>query len=82
MLSSEYFIIEQCLLMALRSSVNMVKMFGPPTVPCEHPVCIGSCGYCVLLKNSPCERLMLKSKSHFCMFPEVMKVLYLFAARC
>ena len=44
-LSSEYLIIVQFLLAALRSSVNMLKMFGPPTVPCEQPVCMGNCGY-------------------------------------
>lgn len=54
-LSSEYLIIEQFSLVALRSSVNMVKMLGPPTVPCEQPVCIGSCGCWILLKNSPCD---------------------------
>ena len=44
-LSSEYLMFELLLLAALRSSVNMVNMLGPPTVPCEHPVCICSCGY-------------------------------------
>ena len=46
-LSSEYLIIEQLLFVALRISVNMIKMLGPPTVPCEHPVCIAV--YCVLV---------------------------------
>ena len=44
-LSSEYLMMEHVLLAALRSSVNMVNMLGPPTVPSKHPVCIGNCGY-------------------------------------
>ena len=52
-LSSEYLMMEQLLLLALRSSVNMVKMLGPPTVPWEQPVSIASCGNCVLLRNRP-----------------------------
>ena len=37
-LSSEYLIIEQVSSVACKSSVNIENMFGPPTVPCEHPV--------------------------------------------
>ena len=62
-LSSEYLIMEQLFCVACKSSVNIEKILGPPTVPCEHPVWIAICGYCVLLKTRPCDRLMLKLKS-------------------
>ena len=39
-LSSEYFTMELSVLCARRSSVNITKIFEPPTVPCEHPVSI------------------------------------------